>query len=82
MTAVRLQRIAALTGFRFFAAMAIVLLHLKGLLWLPSTAFGMLPLHQGVSFFYVLSGFILQHSYGNRLVGSGGGRCLIFNLWR
>jgi peptidoglycan/LPS O-acetylase OafA/YrhL len=67
----RPNNLRALTSLRFFAAAAIVLFHLPGLLWVPSNVFGSLPLHQGVSFFYVLSGFILQHSYRNRLKGEG-----------
>ncbi|TRZ66634.1 MAG: acyltransferase [Rhodocyclaceae bacterium] len=63
----RSSRIAALTGLRFFAASAIVLYHLPGQLGLPIGAFAGIPLNQGVSFFYVLSGFILQHSYRQRL---------------
>jgi peptidoglycan/LPS O-acetylase OafA/YrhL len=53
-------RLDALTSLRFFAAMMIVLLHTYG-------AFGIAPsrynMQQGVSFFYVLSGFILTLVY-------------------
>lgn len=57
------QNLRPLTSLRFFAAFAIVLLHAKLYMkwpWLehfPST------LVQGVSFFFVLSGFILTHVY-------------------
>ncbi len=67
------DRLDALTGLRIFAAFAIVLHHLKGQLWLSAEAFQGIPLNQGVGFFYVLSGFILQHSYRHRLTTSGGG---------
>jgi peptidoglycan/LPS O-acetylase OafA/YrhL len=56
-------RIDALTGLRFFAAVAIVFNHLNGTLWVPANS---LQLNQGVSFFFVLSGFILQYSYRKR----------------
>lgn len=61
------NRVDALTGLRIFAAFAIVLHHLQGQLWLPAGVFSGIQLNQGVSFFYVLSGFILQHSYRHRL---------------
>jgi len=67
------DRVEALTGLRFLAALAIVLHHLQGLLWLPADAFDGIALYQGVTFFYVLSGFILQHSYAHRLGMVGGG---------
>ncbi|MFC5423677.1 hypothetical protein ACFPOB_29525 [Bosea eneae] len=47
-----------LTGLRFFAAAAIVLLH-SAETWPIPSALGNLALNQGVSFFFVLSGFIL-----------------------
>lgn len=61
------NRVDALTGLRIFATLAIVLHHLPGQLWLQKGAFSGIPLNQGVSFFFVLSGFILQHSYRRRL---------------
>ena len=67
------DRVDALTGLRFVAALAIVLHHLQGLLWLPADAFEGVALYQGVTFFYVLSGFILQHSYSHRLGVAAGG---------
>jgi peptidoglycan/LPS O-acetylase OafA/YrhL len=48
-------RLDALTGLRFFAALAIVIHHTFRL---PEW-----PLPQSVSFFFVLSGFILAHVY-------------------
>ena len=60
-------RLPALTSLRLFAAMMVVLLHLRGLkvmlggpLWLQKIAsIG----YVGVSFFFVLSGFILVYTY-------------------
>ena len=55
-----------LTSLRFFAAFAIVLAHAKLYTewsWLPPDR---IPLRQGVSFFFVLSGFILTHVYSSR----------------
>jgi peptidoglycan/LPS O-acetylase OafA/YrhL len=57
------NRIDSLTGLRFFAALAIIFNHLNGTLWVPANG---IPLNQGVSFFFVLSGFILQYSYRER----------------
>lgn len=56
------KRLDSLTSLRFFAAAAIVALH-------TSQSFGMyniakyFPLAQAVSFFFVLSGFILSYAY-------------------
>jgi peptidoglycan/LPS O-acetylase OafA/YrhL len=56
------SRLEALTGLRFFAAFAIVILHSRGR-FLPNDALAGWPLGAGVSFFFVLSGFILTHVY-------------------
>lgn len=66
------DHVNTLSGLRIFAALAIVLFHLPGLLWLPAGTFTGIQLNQGVSFFYVLSGFILQHSYRQRIGFVGG----------
>jgi peptidoglycan/LPS O-acetylase OafA/YrhL len=50
--------LSALTSLRFFAAAMVVVLHMGGL-----PAEFALSLAQGVSFFFVLSGFILSYSY-------------------
>lgn len=50
----------ALTSLRFFAALAIVVHHCNGVFW-PTADLG--PLDAGVSFFFVLSGFILAYVY-------------------
>ncbi|SDI15525.1 acyltransferase family protein [Pseudomonas panipatensis] len=59
------ERIETLTSLRFFAALAIVILHSKGLL-LPADFLKDVPLNAGVSFFFVLSGFILSHVYSQK----------------
>jgi len=56
-TSARLQQ---LTGLRFFAALAIVVFHLKGVFGVPAIS---VDLAQGVTFFFVLSGFILSYVY-------------------
>lgn len=50
-----------LTSLRFFAAFAIVLHHLEGLFLIKGTH----DLAYGVSFFFILSGFILTYSYSS-----------------
>jgi peptidoglycan/LPS O-acetylase OafA/YrhL len=51
-----------LTGLRFFAAFAIMMLH-GGMIWQMPAGIASLSLNQGVSFFFVLSGFILTYVY-------------------
>lgn len=58
--------IAPLTALRFFAAAVVVWSHLQGYRLVPS-ADGIFLLFDGVSFFFVLSGFVLQHTYRNRI---------------
>lgn len=59
-TAVKLD---GLTSLRFFAASMIVVQHSMGFLGVPEATAWHFPLHQGVSFFFVLSGFILAFVY-------------------
>ncbi|SHG11378.1 Peptidoglycan/LPS O-acetylase OafA/YrhL, contains acyltransferase and SGNH-hydrolase domains [Kaistia soli DSM 19436] len=56
-------RIDALTSLRFFAALAIVLHHLRDYGFAPRLLGG-LPLDNGVSFFFILSGFVIFLVYG------------------
>jgi peptidoglycan/LPS O-acetylase OafA/YrhL len=61
-----LNKLNALTSLRFFAALAIVIEHSRGAF--TSTAWiGNFPFDYGVSFFFVLSGFILTCVYHNKM---------------
>lgn len=63
------RRIDQLTGLRFFAALLVFLSHLK---WEKTGQFLQRLFDQGyvgVSFFFVLSGFVLSLSYSERLKG-------------
>jgi peptidoglycan/LPS O-acetylase OafA/YrhL len=53
-------RLSALTGLRFIAAMMIFWHHSHTMFGLPNPGLG---LDQGVSFFFILSGFILSYVY-------------------
>ncbi|WP_416356340.1 acyltransferase family protein [Aureimonas phyllosphaerae] len=57
-----MPHLASLTSLRFFAALSIALFHFQGI------GFGAPyePLALGVSFFFVLSGFVLTYAYGGR----------------
>jgi len=57
------QRLSALTALRFFGAAAIVLHHTRGYMGIPLTFWQSVALPQGVSLFFVLSGFILTYAY-------------------
>ncbi|EGF33686.1 putative transmembrane acyltransferase [Oxalobacteraceae bacterium IMCC9480] len=59
----------ALTTLRLFAALAIVVHHCNGVFW-PAAQLG--PLDAGVSFFFVLSGFILTCVYRDVLADADG----------
>jgi peptidoglycan/LPS O-acetylase OafA/YrhL len=56
------ERLDALTGLRFLAAAGIVVIHWRGQ-GLPKEILSGWPLDNGVSFFFVLSGFILTFAY-------------------
>ncbi len=53
----------ALTGLRFVAAMMILMHHMTEVFNFPPDIGRLLPLVNGVSFFFILSGFILTHVY-------------------
>jgi peptidoglycan/LPS O-acetylase OafA/YrhL len=55
-------KLPALTSLRFFAAALIVAYH-AGVILHIGNIFANVPASQGVSFFYVLSGFILAYAY-------------------
>lgn len=57
------QRLDALTSLRFFAAAMIVVHHSGGLFGLSNDPYQPFLWEQGVSFFFVLSGFILAYVY-------------------
>jgi peptidoglycan/LPS O-acetylase OafA/YrhL len=57
------QKIDCLTSLRFFGAAAIVVHHSRGMLWLTPEDLNHFSLDQAVSFFYVLSGFVLTYVY-------------------
>lgn len=61
------QKLDALTGLRFFAAFMIVIHHLQGVLWLPAGMSQTFAFGSGVSFFFVLSGFILHYNYRDKI---------------
>ena len=52
--------IRALTSLRLFAALAMVFSHVAAVSSFPFEWMNRVPLSQGVSFFFVLSGFILS----------------------
>src|SRR5260370_9304602 len=56
------SKLDALTGLRFFAAFAIVIHHSRGT-FLTADRLSDWPLDSAVSFFFVLSGFVLTHVY-------------------
>ena len=76
-------QLKSLTGLRFLAALAVFIAHISGS-W-PEYDFGEAPIGAaGVSFFFVLSGFILAYVYLPRLEVSGSSKfpCKEFYLRR
>ena len=63
MPAIRSERLDALTGLRFFAAFAIVLHHLPGSFGITHDTLHGYSLAQGVTVFFVLSGFVMRYAY-------------------
>ena len=75
------SRLEQLTSLRFFAALAIVFHHLRGEMGVRDVDVG---LDQGVSFFFVLSGFILAYVYPQLPHGKAVGtfwRARIARIW-
>ena len=60
----RRARFHGLTSLRFFAALAIVVHHGADFGLIPAAALQRVDLAQGVTFFFVLSGFVLTYTYG------------------
>ncbi len=59
----RRERLPSLTSLRFFAASLIVFHHCNGLFGIDENLSRIFPTYQAVSFFFVLSGFILAYVY-------------------
>jgi peptidoglycan/LPS O-acetylase OafA/YrhL len=57
------RKLEALTALRFVAASCIVLHHLRGSFGIATDAYASLNLGAAVSFFFVLSGFVLAYAY-------------------
>jgi len=66
-TDVRRQRVESLTGLRWFAALAVFGYHANQFLALPVVGEAMRLGDAGVTFFYVLSGFVLTWSFSPRV---------------
>ena len=60
------EHLRPLTGLRFVAAMMIVLYHARNYFHWPWLAYVPQAAEFSVSFFFVLSGFILTHVYGSK----------------
>ena len=78
MPGIATQRFTVLDSFRGLAAMAIVFCHLPILL-VSSSAEVFRSSQLFVQFFFVLSGFVLLHAYGNRLTHAAALRDLMIN---
>jgi peptidoglycan/LPS O-acetylase OafA/YrhL len=76
------RRLHALTTLRFFAAAAIVLNHSANVGLIPPNLFGRFLLFQAVSFFFVLSGFILAYVYPHLETSRARGRFLLARFAR
>lgn len=71
------KQLPALTSLRFFAAAMIVVQHAAGHFGVFKDLAKNYALDQGVSFFFVLSGFILTYTHGNL----SGVKNSIYFLW-
>lgn len=76
------RRLEALTSLRFFAAAAIVLVHLHGHMGVELDLLHGWMYGHAVSFFFVLSGFILAYVYRDLGGGDGTGRFLVARVAR
>lgn len=66
----RVERLEALTGFRFLAALVVVLSHLGGPPGAPEPLRAFFASgYSGVTFFFVLSGFVITHNYAEHFRG-------------
>src|SRR6478735_7442587 len=72
------QHLKALTSLRFFASASIVIFHIQGAMW-PGSAYT--PLALGVSFFFVLSGFILTYAHRDDMDMCRFYRSRVARLW-
>lgn len=63
------QRFHVLDTYRFIAALCVIVFHLEGNFqpFLPHSSAIFEKMHLFVDFFFVLSGFVLMHTYGTRL---------------
>jgi peptidoglycan/LPS O-acetylase OafA/YrhL len=76
------RKLDALTGLRFVAAALIVIHHSKGVLVLPADLWAGYGLSAAVSFFFVLSGFILTYVYPRLDTFADRGRFLLARFAR
>src|ERR1700745_1382279 len=67
----RLPRLEALTSIRFAAAAIIVIHHTPGFFALSWPLWGRVQWDAGVTFFFVLSGFIMMYTYAGSLQAIG-----------
>lgn len=74
------QKLEALTALRFVAAACIVLHHLRGSFGIAGNAYSSLNLGAAVSFFFVLSGFVLAYAHP-RLSGLSDAFAFIVKRW-
>jgi peptidoglycan/LPS O-acetylase OafA/YrhL len=66
----RVERLEALTGFRFLAALVVVLSHLGPPPGAPEPLRALFASgYSGVTFFFVLSGFVITHNYAEHFRG-------------
>ena len=66
----RQPKLNVLTSLRFFAALCIVVLHAGNHGLLPMKYVQIFDLSKGVTFFFVLSGFVLGYTYNGRAVNA------------